>query len=179
MAVTANFRVDIRPYSGYSDPSLPIASWVAQGGIAGDASGGTIFMNFLFQRDEDAQISELFNLEQIAFDTSTEAVVDVQLDTRNMDTLAPNRPLTDQRWMFSTDGVAATGSSALRLDQSLLLPIWLGSPNRVEGESGLRFQTNNIDLLLLLATLQGYMWGPRSVLANGGPRRPVGGLFGT
>lgn len=178
MSVSGDFRVDIRPYSGYEDPSLPIASWVAQGGIAGDASGGTIFMNFLFQRDEDAQISELFNLEQIQFDASAETVRGIQLDARNMDTLAPNRPLTDQRWMFNSDNIPATGSAALNLDRSTMLPIWLGAPNRVEGESGIRLQFFNADLVLFLATLQGYMWGPRSVLANGGPRRPVGGLFG-
>ncbi len=179
MSKSVDFRVDIRPYSGYSDPGLPIASWIAQGGTAGDASGGILFMNFLFQRDEDPQISELFNLEQIAADTSTAVQRVGMLRTLNMDVLSASRPLTDMTWRVFTQAV---GGSILFSNFDFLNnnfnPLWLGAPNRVEGDSGLQFQWPNIDLLLYLCTLQGYMWGPRSVLAEGGPRRPVGNLFG-
>lgn len=179
MSVGFAFRVDIRPYSGYSDPSLPIAAWIAQGGAVGNASGGALTMSFLFQRDEDAQISELFNLEQISFDTSTDVNRVGMLSTINMDTLAPNRPVSDQIWRIDTFGDGGPiGLSAGNLDRLLQHPLWLGAPNRVEGDSGLRVTWPNVDLLLYLVTLQGYMWGPRSVLANGGPQRPVGGLFG-
>lgn len=177
MTVSATFRVDIRPYTGYSDPGLPVAAWIAQGGVAGDASGGLIFMNFNFQRDEDAQISELFSLDQMHADTSSSVSRIGLLETRNMDALSQNRPLTDQIWRFQTlGGPTGSGFSAIALIGDPL-PFWLGAPNRVEGESGLRVTWLNIDLLLHLVTLQGYMWGPRSVLAEGGPRRPVGGLF--
>ena len=177
MAVPIDFRVDIRPYSAYDDPSLPIAAWISQGGVAGDASGGFVSMSFVFQRADDPQISELFNLEMLSFDTSQSASQNMMLETVAMDTLAPNRPASSQRWQMLTVATSV-GTSGLTLEKNNVLPLWLGSPSREEGQGVLRITTPNVDLLLYAATLQGYMWGPRSVLAPGGPRRPVGGLFG-
>ena len=178
MSVFTTFRLDVRPYSGYNDPSLPIAAWIAQGSLVGDASGGTLTFAFRIQTDGDPQISELYNLEALQYDTSNEAIQDVILSTRNMDSLSSFRAVFDQRWVFQTEGAAATNRSAGRLDRGTILPLWFGSPNRDEGDADIRLETVNNDLRLYLATLQGYMWGPRSVLAEGGPRRPVGGLFG-
>jgi len=177
MAVLVTFRVDVRPYTAYDDPSLPIAAWVAQGGVAGDASGGFVIMTFQFQSDDNPQISELFNLEMISMDTSASAAIQAMFETVAMDTLAPNRPGSSQRWHMNTVATSV-GTSALSMEESNILPLWLGSPSRVEGLGGLRITTPNVDLLLYAVTLQGYIWGPRSVLAQGGPRRPVGGLFG-
>jgi len=177
VSVTNTFRVDTRPYSGYADPSLPIASWIAQGGSAGDASGGQIFMEFNFQLNGLPHVSEMYNLEMFVADTSTSSGRECILETRNMDALAPQRPLTDQRWEAQTRAASGVPASAFELD-STQLPIWLGAPNRVEGDSGLRIQWPNIDLVLFLVTLQGYIWGPRSVLAPGGPQRPPNGFFG-
>lgn len=178
MSVSVDFRVDIRPYTAYEDPSFPIAAWIAQGGLAGDASGGTVFMFFRFQLDEDAQISELFNLEQISFDVTSATNRDFLLETVNMDTLSQNRRASPQRWQFITEGITTLAEGATELLKGSILPVWLGTPNREEGDAGLRILSANIDLMLYAATLQGYMWGPRAILAPGGPRRPVGGLFG-
>ena len=176
MSVGGDFRVDIRPYSGFTDPSLPIAAWIAQAGIAGDASGGLMIMDFDFQTDTEPLTSELFNLEQFSFDLSVATDREGTIETRNMDNLALNRPASPQKWKFRCDQ-AATGIAALQ-DVANQLPWWFGSPNRDEGASGIRILMANIDLLLYAATLQGYVWGPRSVLAEGGPQRPLRGLFG-
>lgn len=179
MVVVGEFRVDVRPYSGYEDPSLPIGAWVAQGGIAGDASGGDLFMIFSFARDDDAQVTELYNLEQVAIDTTKATGSEAALmDVLNMDQLAFNRPLTDARYaILLADTISGFGVALLE-GGFAPLPIWLGAPSRVEGDKGLRFQFDNVDLQLYSIIIQGYIWGPRSVLAPGGPRRPVGGLFG-
>lgn len=174
MSLAFDFRVDIRPYSGYSDPSLPIGSWIAEGGAAGNASGGIMTMRFLFQRDGDAQISELFSVEQLAIDTTNNLAQTFVMRTQNMDSLAPSRAATDQRWFVTTDAINTVGESAMGLSKTIL-PLWLGTPNRNEGDAGLAFETLNTDLLLYFIGIQGYLWGPRSVLADGGPRRPVGG----
>ena len=178
MSFGVSFRVDVRPYTGYQDPSLPIAAWISQAGVAGDASGGQINLDFLFQRDDDAQVSELFNLEQVSFDNTSTSAVIVLVETMNLDSLSQNRPASPQFWSFTTLGVPATGFSAVKLDNGSQLPLWLGAPNRDEGDVGIRLNFANVDLRLYAVTLQGYMWGPRSVLAEGGPRRPPSGLFG-
>ena len=176
MVVAIDFRVDVRPYSGYTDPSLPIAAWIAQGGVAGDASGGSVFMDFIFQDADNPQVTELYSLDQISFDTTGTAAREVALSTVNMDTLAPNRRASPQFWRFRTETIATVGISALDFENPML-PLWLGSPNKDEGKGAIRLNVVNVDLLLYAATLQGYVWGPRSVLAPGGPRRPIGGLF--
>jgi len=176
MSVGFTFRVDIRPYTGFTDPALPVASWFAQGGAAGNASGGTINLDFPFQRDGDAQISELFNIEQIAADTTSAVARDAIMQALNMDFLALGRPATDRRWRLQTTAAPGAVSAISILNNQL--PLWLGTPNREEGDAGLRFLFTNVDLLLYFVSIQGYMWGPRSVMAEGGPRRPLSGLFG-
>jgi len=176
VSVQASFRVDVRPYSGSDDPSLPIAAWIGQAGQVGNGSGGNVIFSFLFQRDDDALVTESYNLEQLAVDTTSPTDVGGRMETLRMDQLSLNRTASPQIWTFLT--VGRVGVSALQLQDSNILPLWLGAPNLDEGDKGIRFQFSNIDLRLYAITIQGYMWGPRSVLAPGGPRRPVGGLFG-
>jgi len=176
MSVSADFRIDVRPYSGYEDPALPIAAYIGQGSLVGDASGGSVDFSFLFQRSADAQISEMFNLEQLAMDSTTSALP-VTIRLVAMDTLSPSRLAFGQIWSgLMADRFAGT-NSALPVG-GLPRPLWLGSPNREEGNGLIRFTMQNFDLDLYAVTIQGYMWGPRSVLAPGGPQRPVGRLFG-
>jgi len=182
VTVTGTFNYDVRPYSGYEDPGLPIASYIAQGGLAGDASGGTIIFNFPFMLEQEEKITELFNLEQLTADHDDVATADVVMRTVNMDTLSRNRSATSQQWSFTTVNVsAALGGSVMALTRRQL-PLWLGSPN-LDARAGtalLRFTFVNVDLRLCFISIQGYIWGSRSILAPGGPRRPVGGgLFGT
>jgi len=180
MAVSANFRVDTRPFSGYADPALPIASWIAQGGVAGDASGGAVIMNFLFQQSADKRITEMYNVEQASLDTSDNLLRRVGLETLNMDALSPDRPASPQKWFLDVNSVTGISGTALNVRDLAGLPIWLGAPFLPAGSSaaGLRFQFSNIDLILYAITVQGYIWGPRSVLAPGGPQRPPNGFLG-
>lgn len=180
MSVLARFRVDVRPYSGYNDPALPISGWIAQGGAVGDASGGNLTMDFNFMDGEEIpRISELFNLEQIAIDT-TGGSEGLFMETRNMDNLSPARAGSPQKWAWIVSVVL--GNAALRNDATPKgpLPIWLGAPNQdaPSSEAGLRFTWANTNLRLYAITIQGYRWGPRSVLAPGGPQRPPFGYFG-
>jgi len=179
VTVTGVFRYDVRPYSGYSDPGLPVAAYVAQAGLAGDASGGTAVLNFIFMGEQEEQITELFNLEQISIDTDSATVENILMETVNMDTLARNRAASPQKWHLSTVALPATGDSALPVEQMAGFPLWLGAPNllAVSGTAQLRFRFNNADLRLYAITIQGYIWSARSILAEGGPRRPAEGLF--
>lgn len=178
MTVTGTFGYDIRPFSGYSDPALPIGAYIAQGGLAGDASGGQVVFSFVFMGEQTVLITEMFNLEQISIDTDAFAIDSVMMETINLDNLSRNRAASNQKWTFATSSAPAS-DSAVRLDQTQGLPIFLGAPNltALSGTAVLRFTFINVDLRLYAITIQGYIWGPRSVLAEGGPRRPVGGLF--
>lgn len=182
MSVLTRFRVDYRPYSGYTEPAFPISGWIAQGGAVGDASGGTLIMDFNFMEGEDIpRIALLFNLEQISMDTTGGVTEEALMETRNMDNLSPARAASPQKWSWQVTQ-AIPGVSTIRNDDNHKggLPIWLGAPNQdaPSAEGGLRFTWDNSDLRLYAITIQGYRWGPRSVLAPGGPQRPPFGYFG-
>lgn len=178
MTVTDNFRVDIRRFSGYSNPALPIASYISQGGSVGDASGGSVFQNLLFRLGSEPDVSRslMYNLEQLSADISANTAEDVLFRTLNMGQLAPNRPESPQKWILSlrNDGV---DEGAANIAHIAGLPLWLGSPNAGGSDAGIRWEWDNIDLRLYAVTIQGYIWGPRSVLADGGPQRPPNGMF--
>lgn len=181
MGVLTVFRVDNRPYSGYNDPSLPISGWIAQGGAVGDASGGNLIMDFNFMGGETApRTSELYNLEQISIDTASAVTETLIMETRNMDNLSPARAASPQKWSW----IVTVALSISTLSQGGVpkgaLPIWLGAPNQdaPSNEAGFRFTWANTDLRLYAITLQGWRWGPRSILAPGGPQRPPFGYFG-
>lgn len=179
MSVFGTFRIDTRPYTGYQDPGLPIGSWIAQAGIAGDASGGILRMNFLIELEGGVRVSELYNIEQVSIDTSSANNRTFILATVNMDTLSPVRQASPQKWQLATALATSTSESALELDKLTGLPLWLGAPapDSPAGDKGFSLTMANIDLLLVASTFQGFIWGPRAVLAPGGPRRPPGGFF--
>jgi len=179
MTVVGSFAYSVRPYSGYSEPGLPIASYIAQGGLVGDASGGNVVFTFEYMTEQEEKITELFNLEQYEVDTDGTAQT-FMIETVNMDTLSRNRAASKRKWANSTS--THDSDSALNPIEDLVRPVWLGSPNldARAGTAGLRFTFINSNLRLFAVTIQGYIWSARSILAEGGPRRPVGGgLFGS
>lgn len=179
MTVSDNFRVELRRYSGYTDPALPIAAYIAQGGSVGDASGGSILQSFLFRLGTEPKIerSLMYNLEQLSADYDADVNANIFFRTLNMNNLAPTRVASPEKWSIALRGNnVSDGASELQFMAGL--PLWLGSPNSGGSDAGVRFEWENVDLRLVAATIQGYVWGPRSVLAEGGPQRPPNGLFG-
>lgn len=177
MTVSVDARVETRPFSGFNDPALPTGSYIAQVGVAGDASGGIVLIDFEFMNEGNPLNNQMYNLEQISIDTSTAASEVFEMETLNMDRLAPTRGASPKKWRWVTSaGIAA---SMLPVQQLSGLPLWLGAPNQ-EAPSGsalLRFNCTNTDLRLYAITIEGYIWGPRSVLAPGGPQRPARGFM--
>lgn len=177
MTVTGVFGYNIRPYTGYSDQGLPIGSYIAQGGLVGDASGGTLVFNFEFMPEQDELVTEIFNLEALSLDTNSATGEDVVMTTVNMDQLSRNRPVSAKTYKWDVTPCVGLAVGSINQVFSDNLPIWLGSPNLSAraGSGNLRFRWVNTDLRLYAVTIEGYIWGPRSILADGGPRRPIGG----
>jgi len=176
MAVTTSFDVHPRPYSGYANPSLPIASYIAQGTEVGNGTGGSLFLQFLFQRAAARDVSELYNLEQFSIHVDEAADIGANLETLAMDHLFGQEPAILQRYSLLLDfaGVGLGNASQVR-DQGAL-PLWLGRP-QTGLDAGIRLEFVNTLLVNYSATIQGYIWGPRAVLAAGGPQRPPQGYF--
>jgi len=176
VSVFVDEPVEYRPYSGYDDPSLPTGRWIGKARGTGNATGGSVFLSLLFTRAEEPRMANLYNVEQIAFDIEVVGDFDGQLRTLNMDTLSPVRAAPEQRWAcpLTSDGA---NNSAVSLTVLAGLPLWLGTPNLNNADSGIRFESPNQDMEDFNVLAQGFVWGPRSVLAPGGPQRPIGAMF--
>lgn len=177
MTVAGNFRTEMRPYSGYDEPQLPIGAWIGAGDIVGDATGGFVQMNFLFQFGQQPLNPNLFNVERFTAEVSANTTQRANIEDRNMDNLAPGRPVGVERWSFELTGDGVSNAIVSVASQSGL-PMWLGQCVEALLECGVRFQFVNTTLLTFTVRCQGYVWGPRSILAPGGPQRPPFGFLG-
>lgn len=177
MTVAGSFRTEVRPYSGYIQPALPVGAWIAFGVLTGNGSGGFVQLNFLFQFGNNPLNSQLYSLEQFTAETNAAATEPGDFELINMDRLTQQTDLEVTRQSFAaiSDGV---GSAIVPMREMAGLPFWMGGPNTALLECGLRFQFANTNLRVYTVSCQGYIWGPRSVLAPGGPQRPPNGFFG-
>lgn len=175
MAVTADIRIERLPWAGYDDPSLPEAAWVTQGGVSGDVTGGTMQLRVVFLEASSRQSARMFNLEQFHIHLGTNVTLQGQTLTENMGHLTAQRGLTTVGWGFTVTARASLSEAPI---DHLSKAIWLGAPNLIGGRSSLAFAVANTDGSSINLSAYGYVWGPRSVLAPGGPQRPVNSPFG-
>jgi len=173
---TTQFAVNTRPYSGYTDPALPIASYIAQGTDLGTVTGGSLFLEFPFQLAAGPDVSNLYNLEQFAIHVDQNLNIGANLETFAMDHLAGPLVALIQRWSLLVNFGGGGLGNANDFGTMAGLPVWLGRP-QTGLDAGLRFELINTLNVTYTATIQGYIWGPRSVLAQGGPQRPQSGYF--
>lgn len=172
MSVEADIDVVRLPYNGWVEPALPVGQWQAQGQLSGDASGGFSVINVIFARVQAAPNEQLYNIEQ--------------MNVRNNGTTT-DRGIMNVINMWAVDGgsttfgiplIAADTSGGLQLDVSgLNLPIWLSSQQDNVSQAECEFVFDNVNGIVNRITMQGYVWNPRSILAEGGPQRPLGALW--
>jgi len=177
VTVSFNESIHIRPWRGYDDPGLPVGMYLAQGAVTGDASGGDMIVFFEFKGEGEPISGRFFNLEQLnVFHSDTGAKVG-HLVVNNFETLGPVG-LVNRQYAFTltnnNNGVSA-------MDQRLYIPLpfFMGSVAPVASLAAqVEVGVDNVDLSSLVATIQGYIWEPRSIQAPGGLRRPVDSLYG-
>ncbi len=176
MTAIFEVHVDQRIWRGYDDPGLPSGMWVAQGAVTGDATGGLQAVQCVFRQGGVAS-GRFFNIEQIEVFHSSSATKDVALIASNWDRVSAVG-LINKQWRAEIRG-NANGVSAMSTNTAFPLPIFLGVTAVVpEIPSQVQVSILNVDLTSLVVTIQGYTWGPRSVMAEGGLRRPADSLFG-
>jgi len=157
---------------------LPTGSWYAQGSVTGNATGGgmSVLFNFAFVGERNAN---LYSLEKMQGSISAAAPATAMVAVENM---GEEMDITDS---FQSYGVLFTdnGSSVtprLSLDGRSLafLPLFMGAKQALAVTGRIRVEAENTDSVTLAIRLEGYLWSARSVLADGGPQRPVGGRYG-
>jgi len=176
MAVQVNFRIDQLPWAGYEEPGLPTGAWIAQGTVTGQSVVGSMVIGILIQIASDPLSSRLYNIEQLMLSKTESLQETVNGRVNNMGHLVQDRPLA--RRQFSIPMLTA-GNSFTSSDPTLIRPIFLGAPSGANLECGVDFRIDDNPGVIFDVTVQGYIWEPRSLLAPGGLRRPVGSIYGS
>jgi len=177
MSIAATFRIETLPWRGYDDPGLPAGAWVAQANLDSDMSGGNNTIQFLFQLSADPLSSRLYNLEQWTIGAGATTDTTCRMQITNMGHLSTDRPLGSRSFaipLLASPPAAGIDSAA----QPLRRPIFLGAPSAAGNTAQIEFIIDNVSGLSQNVSVYGYIWEPRSILAAGGLRRPVEGLFG-
>jgi len=177
VTVSVSNAISNRMWRGYDDPGLPVGMYIAQNSVVGNASGGDMIVFFDFKGEGQPVSGRFFNLEQMNVFHSSATTQTGHLVINNFETLGPVG-LVNRQWLLrlssNANGVAAQDN--LRY---LPLPLFMGSAAPVADLAAtLEVGVDNIDLSSLTVTIQGYIWEPRSVQAEGGLRRPVDSLYG-
>lgn len=176
MSVVANFPVLQRPWRGYADPGLPVGMWIAQGTVLGDATGGTQNVRFVFKTEGEPLGARFYNLEQLEVHSTLAGLAVGDLTLENFDIVGPTGLVNRRMHLaFESDGFT---NASLKDGDGPKLPKFLGRPQLVGLPTQLQVTVNNTLNETLFFTGQGYIWEPRSLLEDGGLRRPLDSLYG-
>jgi len=179
LSVATVTSVRYRFFPGFPDDSLPIGYWAVSGLTLGDASGGTREVQLEFNPATAPRGAVFFSLEQVTVHDGNNAAKQGEFRTVNMDPIPGLSAVAiTNRWAGDLEAGAA--SAMLNpATQTVLRGWWLGRQAVAAVATQFRFLTTNSDLNILTVTAQGYLWGPRSQNAPGGPSRPLQGLYPT
>jgi len=166
-----------RPWRGYDDPGLPVGMYVSQASVTGDASGGNMTAVFEFKGEADPVSGWFFNLEQMnVFHSDANFKVGFMVAI-NFESLG-DFGLIDRQWRFELEQ-NANDVTAMNEQFYPPLPLFLGAVAPVASlAANLLVGVDNVNVTSLNVTIQGYIWEPRSVQAEGGLRRPIDSLYG-
>ena len=176
MSVSQDVQVRPRMWRGYDDPGLPIGTYFASFTIIGDGTGGTMQVNFIYKNAGQPANGNFYNIEQLnAFITVAAPAQAGFIRALNFETLDAPLPI-EQQWRFLFSLSLPAASSITELQQ---IPIFLGQTDRIFAtQSSAQVGTANAAIVAMGASIQGYIWSARSVMAQGGLRRPVDALYG-
>lgn len=179
MTVLLTSLVAVRPFRGYDDPGLPSGYWHFFLSALADASGGGLSVAARFQIAGSPNPSQLYSLETLMINRSGGVgTVNLRFQQQNMDNvpnMGSNGALFHIYTMQVTDQIF--GSEQAIFDASRFLPFFMGQPIDNNLSSGFQIDDANNNVGDLAVRAGGYFWGPGSINAPGGPRRPIDGLY--
>jgi len=178
MSVTTSTGVFPRMWRGYDDPGLPVGAWIAHAVSVGNATGGINQCEFLFKAEDTPVTGRFYSLEQADAFLTAETLQAGFLTLDNFEQLGPFIIATRQwRFEFQTN---ANGVAAIHFNEGFPeLPLFLGQTPRIASfDAAMRIGATNVNIVVLSAVVQGFIWEPRSIMAEGGLRRPTDSVYG-
>jgi len=160
-----------------SDPGLPESAWRAFGRVTGDASGGFMALQLDFQKAGLPLSARMWSLEMLSMNT-TNALATISINANNLGEVLGAAPFSGTGYALQMIGADGLGQNIQGRDLAFL-PWFMGAPRQPGVAAGLSWITANVNLGTVDVWARGFVWGPRSQTIQGGPRRPVGSVFGT
>jgi len=176
MSVLDSIVVESRRYSGWIDPRYPIGYWQAALTVTGDATGGLIGIDLVFQGAQAPELnSQMYSVERVAASKDSGTVRAYTLSAINM--AGPANEGFVHQYIVTMQIRTGAGRAALPGDQITFLPWFLGSQRTPAITASLSLVGQNDNTVAITFEAEGYRWSPRSVLVDGGPQRPPTGLY--
>jgi len=176
MSVIVVIEPDFEFWQTGADPGLPEAAWRSFGRITGNASGGFMLLQVDFQKANLPLSSRMWSLEMLAMST-TIALPNVGVQASNLGEFLGAAPFASTGYALQLVGADGLNANIQGRDLAFL-PWFMGAPRQLGVAAGVSFVTSNVNLGVLDVWARGFVWGPRSQVTQGGPRRPVGSVFG-
>lgn len=174
MAIIAIADVVSRKFSGYEDPRYPSGFWVGAGQVTGDASGGDSTLQLNFNPATSLFNSQYYSIEQFMISIIANANFLVDMLIANFDLFTP---ITGQRYTIPVIGSEASIANIDLLQHKGMRGLFLGQASNTDTAQSLSFIIDNTTNEVMNVFVQGYIWGVRSTMVEGGPQRPPTGLY--
>jgi len=176
MAVVASIVVESRRYSGWIDPRFPIGYWQAALTLVGDATGGLLGIDLVFQGAAAPELnSQMYSVERIAARRDSGSNTVISVSAVNMG--GPANEGFQHQYTIALNGIGGASLSGLDGGGFTFIPWFLGSQRTPAITASLSLIGPNTDGIFMTFEAEGYRWSPRSVLVDGGPQRPPTGLY--
>jgi len=175
MSVTLQAPVIRRRWWGAdSNPGMPIGVWAAQANLTGDATGGELVLEFLFNPATAPTDSKLYSAEWITLrDAPSASGREVEVNTVNMDDVFGAWNQGFQLLLVPSAGL----QKRIRPIDQIPSKWFLGHQRFAGIATTLSFRKTNVDMETLTVGGQGYIWTPRSLLVEGGLQRPTNAMW--
>lgn len=175
MSVIVENEVNLREFSGWTEPQLPSGYWSTAAIGIGDATGGLMAIQINFSRATSQRNSQFYSLEQLAIWQQVSGSNSGILRFGNWD-LGRGSGIDRSFLIRLIAGQQAT-SPAAGEDLDYLKGFFLGRQFNPNTTTDMIFILDNIDTRVFNLRAEGYVWGARSVNVSGGPQRPSTGLY--
>jgi len=178
MTVITTSPIVPRMWRGYDDPGLPVGTYLGHALVVGDVTGGSAFLEFNYKQINEPASGRFFNIEQVNLFATLGISIQGGMAVRFFDRTGPFQVSVRQ---FTFELVPDDGiNTTLNYHGSFPpMPLFLGQSTRLQNElSRVAFTINNINTVVFQAVIQGFIWEARSILSEGGLRRPPDAVYG-
>ena len=176
MSIAVDIPIRRKEWGGDLLPNLPVATWVGEGSVTGNGTGGTMIARLEFQpASAGALDSNMYSLEQLMLHKSTAGVAQFVL----VQTLNMGERSGSHAWAVELVAVPLPVDLAMPGQAAMTFPVMIGSMITPGTQMVIAATAVNDDTSIMTFQAEGYVWDARARSWLGGPKRPPGAFYGS